>query len=108
MPADRERLPTAALDARDNAYAPYSGFPVGAAVETEAGACFSGCNVENRAFPQTICAERSAVAAAVAGGGRRIVRAYVVSETAGTPCGGCRSVLAELGTDETEVVVAAL
>lgn len=97
-----------ALAARRNAYAPYSGFRVGAAVETEDGSIFGGGNVENVAYPQSICAERSAVASAVSAGHRRLRRVYVVADPAATPCGGCRSVIAEFGAPDTEIIVAGL
>lgn len=98
----------AARAARDNAYAPYSNFPVGAAVEMEDGRLFTGVNVENAAYPQSICAERTAVVKAVSEGARRVRRVAVVSAGGASPCGGCRSVLAEFGTPETEVIMADL
>ena len=101
-----EHLRTVALAARDKAYAPYSKFRVGAAVEMEDGSIFGGANVENAAYPQTICAERSAIVSAVSAGHRRLRRVYVVAEPAASPCGGCRSVMAEFGTPETEVIMA--
>jgi cytidine deaminase len=98
-----------ALQVRDNAYAPYSGFKVGAAIEMDDGSIFGGANVENAAYPQTICAERSAIASAVAAGkGRKgaIKRVYVVADPIATPCGGCRSMLGEFGTHDTEITIA--
>lgn len=103
-----DKLRSVALAARENAYAPYSNFRVGAAVEMEGGAIFGGANVENGAYPQTICAERSAIVSAVSAGYRRLSRVYVVAEPVATPCGGCRSVMAEFGTHETEIVIANL
>ncbi|MDQ4075106.1 MAG: cytidine deaminase [Chloroflexota bacterium] len=94
-----------ALAARENAYAPYSNFRVGAAVEVEDGMVFGGANVENVAHPQAICAERSAIVSAVSAGHRKIRRVYVVAEPASAPCGGCRSVIAEFGTPDTEIIV---
>ncbi len=95
-----------ALAARDNAYAPYSHFRVGAAIEMEDGTIFGGANVENAAYPQTICAERSAIVSAISAGHRHLRRVYVVAEPAASPCGGCRSVIAEFGRPETEVIIA--
>lgn len=101
-----ERLAQAANAARENAHAPYSNFRVGAAVEMADGAIVAGANVENAAFPQTICAERSAIVAAISAGHRGLRRVYVVAEPMATPCGGCRSVMAEFGTPDTEVILA--
>jgi len=90
-------LITAASAARSLAYAPYSGFQVGAALVTKAGKIYTGCNIENVSLGLTICAERSAIATAVAEGNKDFVAVAVV--TAGKkpaiPCGACRQVLAE-------------
>jgi len=88
---------TAAETVKQHAYAPYSRFAVGAAVQTRSGQVFSGCNVENSSFGLTSCAERNAIYAAVAAGEREFVAIAVVgSETAPTfPCGACRQVMAE-------------
>lgn len=98
----------AAKKARANAYAPYSGFPVGAAVLSESGAVFAGCNVENAAFPVGSCAEAGAIAAMVAAGGKRIAAALVLGggETLCTPCGACRQRLREFADGPTPVIVA--
>jgi cytidine deaminase len=102
---DKEYLRAVALSVRGNAYAPYSGFTVGAAVEMEDGTVFGGANVENAAYPQTICAERSAIVTAISAGHKEVRRVYVVADPAATPCGGCRSVIAEHGSRDTEVII---
>jgi len=96
-----DALVRAAEAARRHAHAPYSRYHVGAAVETEDGAIYAGCNVENASYGLTICAERAAVCAAVAAGARKIRKAVVVtgSDPPGAPCGACRQVLAEFGLD---------
>ena len=103
VPAD---LFDAAKIARGNAYAPYSKFPVGAALRTEGGAVFAGANMENAAYPQGQCAEANALGAMVsAGGGTRIVEVVVIGGRADapedlcTPCGGCRQKLREFAAD---------
>lgn len=94
-------LVTAARSARENAYAPYSRFSVGAALRTKGGKIFRGCNVENISFGLTICAERNAVFAAVADGEREFEAVAIVADSKSpvTPCGACRQVLAEFGVD---------
>ncbi len=101
-------LLAAATAARANAYCPYSGYAVGAAVRTEAGAIFAGANVENAAYPVGTCAEAGAVAAMVAGGGRRITAVLVVGPGPAptTPCGACRQRLREFAGPDTPVHVA--
>jgi cytidine deaminase len=101
-------LVAAARAVRKRAHAPYSKFHVGAAILDEKGRVHVGCNVENASYGLTICAERNALAAAVAAGARR-VRAVAVVTTMGregTPCGACRQVLAELGDADTPVLLA--
>ncbi len=95
--------------AREHAYAPYSGFTVGAAVETADGRRFTGANVENASYGLTICAERTAVFAAVLAGAKRIAAVAVTGPDGVTtpPCGACRQVLAEFGSPEVPVIVRA-
>jgi cytidine deaminase len=88
-----------AKDVRKWAYAPYSKYKVGAALLTESGKVYEGVNVENAAFPVTNCAERTAVFTAVANGETKFRAIAVVTENGGAPCGSCRQVLAEFGTD---------
>lgn len=98
----------AAKQAFDNAYAPYSNFPVGAAVLTPEGEIYAGCNVENAAYPQGACAEAGAIAAMALSARRRIAEVLVIGGGAGlcTPCGGCRQRLREFACAETPIHVA--
>ncbi|PDV97407.1 cytidine deaminase [Candidatus Chloroploca asiatica] len=95
---DYEALATAAQNARNLAYAPYSHFQVGAAVLTASGKIFCGGNIENAAYPLTICAERVALYSAYAAGEREILALAVVTDTddVASPCGACRQVMIEL------------
>ena len=97
----------AAAGARKHAWAPYSGFAVGAAV-LAGGRVFTGCNVENSAYPLCVCAERNAIAAAVVAGNKRIEAIAIVGGATkpSAPCGGCRQVLAEFCAEDAEVVYA--
>lgn len=88
-------LVLAAKEAQRKAYAPYSGYRVGAAVLDEGGQIHAGCNVENVSFGLCLCAERSAVAQMVTAGGKQVRAVAVVTKDGGTPCGMCRQVLAE-------------
>ncbi|KFC61327.1 Cytidine deaminase [Devosia sp. LC5] len=96
----------AAEAVRAKAYAPYSGFHVGAAILADDGKIYAGCNVENAAYPVGNCAEPSAIAAMLAGGGKRIRRIYVTGPgtTPVTPCGGCRQRIREFADLDVEVI----
>jgi cytidine deaminase len=102
---ERERLIAAAIDARQWAYAPYSDYAVGAALLSASGRIYEGVNIENAAYPMTICAERVAVFKAVSEGERQFLAIAVVTKNGGSPCGACRQVLAEFGQD-TLVIIA--
>jgi len=101
-------LLTAARAAQTRAYAPYSHFLVGAAVLDEHGRVHAGCNVENAAYPQGVCAEAGALSAMVLAGGTRVRAAVVVGDGAApvTPCGGCRQKLREFAAPDTPILVA--
>jgi cytidine deaminase len=92
-----ERLAEAALEVRDNAYAPYSEFPVGAALLCDDGTIVRGCNMENAAIGDTICAERTAIGQAISEGHRSFRALAVATDLTppGAPCGSCRQVLSE-------------
>ena len=94
-----------ANEARRRAYAPYSNYPVGAALRTKTGRLYTGVNVENAAYPQTMCAERVAIFKAVSEGETEFEVIAVVTNNGGSPCGGCRQVMAEFGLD-TIVLIA--
>jgi len=102
---ERQALIEQANQARRHAYAPYSNYPVGAALRTKSGKAFTGVNVENAAYPTTMCAERTAVYKAVSEGEREFEVIAVVTDNGGSPCGSCRQVLAEFGLD-TIVLIA--
>ncbi len=90
---------------RENAYAPYSNFKVGAAVQTASGTIYTGVNVENVAYPEGTCAEAGAIAAMCAAGERQIVEVAVIADSPMpvTPCGGCRQKIAEFAQPDTIV-----
>jgi cytidine deaminase len=95
----RERLVAQAGEARQRAYAPYSGYTVGAALLTKSGRIYTGCNVENAVYPLCTCAERVAVVKAVSEGEQEFDALAVVTENGGAPCGSCRQTLREFGED---------
>jgi len=103
MKDDETRLLNAAREMLSQAYAPYSGYRVGAAVSGSSGKIYAGCNVENASFSLTCCAERVAVFKAISAGENKIVCAAVVVESGDlvAPCGPCRQVLNEFGEDMT-------
>lgn len=100
----------AALAMRGRAYTPYSHFDVGAALRTDTGEIFACCNVENAAYPESVCAEGGLISMMVAGGGRRIDALVTVcdGEILGTPCGGCRQKIREFAGADTIVYAADL
>jgi len=102
-------LLTTALAARARAHAPYSNFKVGAAVRGISGQVYGGCNIENAAYPEGICAEAAAIAAMVMAGERQIIEVLVVGVSADpvTPCGGCRQKIREFAGPDTPVYIAA-
>jgi cytidine deaminase len=102
---ERRALIDLANEARRRAYAPYSNYQVGAALRTKSGRIFTGCNVENAAYPTGMCAERVAVFKAVSEGERDFEVMVVATSNGGSPCGSCRQVLAEFGLD-TLVLIA--
>lgn len=102
---DYKQLIELANEARRRAYAPYSNYRVGAALRTKTGKVYTGVNIENAAYPASICAERVAVFKAVSEGEVEFEVVTVVTDTGGSPCGSCRQVLAEFGLD-TIVLIA--
>ncbi len=92
---------------REQAYAPYSGFKVGAAVRAASGAVYAGCNVENVAYPEGTCAEAGAIAAMVAAGDRVIAEVLVIADSPEPvpPCGGCRQKIAEFAAQDVRVTL---
>ncbi len=101
-------LVEAARAVRENAYAPYSNFKVGAAIRGASGAVYTGCNVENAAYPEGTCAESGAIAAMVAAGETRIAEAAIIANgpVPLSPCGGCRQRLAEFADPDMVLTMA--
>ncbi len=102
---EKQVLIDLANEARQRAYVPYSKYRVGSALRTKSGRIFTGVNVENAAYPQTMCAERIAIFKAVSEGEKEFAAIAVVTDNGGSPCGGCRQVMAEFGL-ETLVLIA--
>ena len=96
---EKQALIDLANTARQRAYVPYSNYPVGSVVRTKSGRLYTGVNVENAAYPQTMCAERVAIFKAVSEGEKEFEVISVVTDNGGSPCGGCRQVMAEFGLD---------
>jgi cytidine deaminase len=105
-----QELVELARQARELAYAPYSGFNVGAVVESPDGRIFTGCNIENSAYGLSMCAERVALGKAISEGVRQLSRLAVIADTHSPipPCGSCRQVIMELGGDSILVIMANL
>ncbi|MCP5047408.1 MAG: cytidine deaminase [bacterium] len=105
MSTNIKQLVEAAQQAKQNAYAPYSNFPVGAALITESGEIYSGCNVENASYGLTNCAERTAIFKMAADGKKIIKAILVIGDTDDflPPCGACRQVMAEFSQKNTKV-----
>jgi cytidine deaminase len=103
-----DTLLQAAAEVRENAYAPYSRFKVGAAVRAVSGTVYRGCNVENAAYPEGTCAEAGAIAAMIAAGETELTEVAVIADcpTPVPPCGGCRQKLAEFGRHDAKVTLA--
>ena len=102
-----EELMGKAIKASENAYSPYSKFPVGACVLTENDKTYCGCNFENSSFGLTICAERNAIGSAIADGERKIkaIAIYSPKMDKCTPCGACRQVISEFADQNTDVIL---
>jgi len=96
---EKQSLIDLANTARERAYAPYSNYAVGSALRTKSGHIYTGVNIENAAYPHTMCAERVAIFKAVSEGEKEFEVISVVTDNGGSPCGGCRQVLAEFGLD---------
>jgi cytidine deaminase len=102
---DAAQLVGQAITALRRAYAPYSGYPVGAAVLGDDGHVYIGCNIENAVYPLTICAERVAITKAISEGAQHILAIAVATANGGTPCGSCRQVMQEFGAPAMPVFI---
>ena len=104
---DYRNLAKIAIDARENAYVPYSKFKVGAAVLTEDGSIYTGCNIENASYGATNCAERTAIFKAVSEGHKKIKAIAIVGDmsTNTYPCGICRQVIVEFATKDIDIIL---
>ena len=102
---EKQGLVDLANAARERAYVPYSHYAVGSSLRTKTGRIFTGVNIENAAYPQTMCAERVAIFKAVSEGEKDFEVITVVTDNGGSPCGGCRQVMAEFGLN-TIVILA--
>jgi len=100
-----EELLSTAAEARAKAYAPYSGYAVGVALESAAGRIFTGCNVENVSYPVTICAERTAIVKMISEGDRVIAQLALVTQDGGLPCGMCLQAMREFTQDPSALQV---
>jgi len=104
---DYKKLAEIAIDARENAYVPYSKFKVGAAVLTYDGSIYTGCNIENASYGATNCAERTAIFKAISEGHKKIKAIAIVGDmsTNTYPCGICRQVIAEFATKDIQIIL---
>jgi cytidine deaminase len=105
IPVEWRDLYQSAVRVQKNAYAPYSAFPVGAAIQSKFGVIYNGCNIENASSGLTVCAERVAIWVAIAAGEHDFTHLVVVTEDGSPPCGACRQVLYEFAPD-LEILVA--
>ena len=101
----KQQLVQSAMEARKRAYVPYSHYPVGAALLSKSGVIYQGTNIENAAYPVTICAERVAIFKAISEGDMELEAIAVVTKNGGAPCGSCRQVMAEFNP-EMKIIVA--
>lgn len=101
----KQKLLKLAAEARAQAYAPYSKYAVGAALLADNGKYYSGANIENAAYPSSMCAERVAIFKAVSEGVRRLQGLAVVTINGGSPCGGCRQVICEFAQQDLSILI---